>query len=175
MPIEIASFFNSAGFGAIVGGLISIFATIIANKYGVKLKRIEKQLDVAYDFKMSQLNVLIDLQAAVQKLGRANVKCCQSLLKDNLKLENGMRKIEPSIDEERNLVGVDVVLLNSRVNSAELRNVVNEAKTFNVLMNSDSEIERFMYESIERVNTAIDAIGAEIRRIQETLSKTSDK
>ena len=175
MPCEIVAIFNSSGFSAIVGGLLGIGAAIIANKYLLSSKRVEKQLEVAYNLKISQLDTLVSLQTAVQKLGRANVKCCQSLLRDNLRFENGMRKIEPSIDEERHLIGVDVALLNSRVNSPKIRSIVDKAKSFNILMNSDSEIEHFMYESVERVNEALDAIGVEIRSVQESLSKTSDK
>lgn len=169
MLSELITLVNSAGFGVVLGGVISIATTIITNKHGLRLKRIQKQLDIHYDLKLSQLSTLTDLQAAIQKLGRANVECCQSLLHDGLYLENGMRQIEPSVDEKRRLMGVDVILLNSRVDSAAVREAVDEARAFDLLIDTPSEIEAFMHKSTEAIGVAMDLIGSEIRRIQNSL------
>lgn len=91
----ILAFTNSPGFGVVLGALISIITTLIANKYTLKAKRVEKQLEVTYEVKLTQLNTLVDLQTAIQNLGRANVECCQSMLHDNLHAENGTALLTP--------------------------------------------------------------------------------
>lgn len=166
---------NSPGFGVILGALISIVTTVLANKHSFRLKNIEKQLQVSYDIRIAQIETLVELQSAVQKLGRANVQCCNSLLSDGLYADNGNRLIDPAIDEERRLLGTDVILLNSRIVSPDIRELVKEAASWNLWSNDPKEIERYMYDEADRINTAMEAIGKEIRVQQDSLSKVGDK
>ena len=163
------SIINSPGFGVVLGAAISIFTTTVTNRYTLKSKRVEKQLEVSYDIKLSQLNTLVDIQAAVQKLGRASVQCCNSLLNDGLRAENGNRLVDPAIDEERRLLGVDVILLNSRVISPDIRMKVKETASWGLWSNDAAEIQRYMHSEADKTNNAMEVIGAEIREIQDSL------
>lgn len=114
---SVTSLINSPGFGVVLGAAISILTTFLANLYASKDKRRQRSLEITYDLKVRQLNLLIDLEKALQKYGRLHVQCQMSLINDELYAENGNRLIRPEIDEECRLAVVEVVTLNSQIQS----------------------------------------------------------
>lgn len=167
----ITNLINSPGFGVVLGAAISILTTFLANRYASKDKRRQRSLEITYDLKVRQLNLLIDLEKALQKYGRLHAQCQLSLLNDEIYAENGNRLIKPEIDEECRLAGIEVIILNSQIQSDIIRKKVDEALVSDSWSNDRLEIESFMHKSAQNINSALEALGDEIRNIQGSLSE----
>lgn len=171
----ITNLINSSGFGVVLGAAISILTTLLATKSASKDKRQQRALDVTYDLKVRQLNLLIELQKAVQAYGRLTAQCQLSLLHDELYAENGNRLADPELEERRRLAGVEVNLLSSQIQSDAIRQKVHDSTGFDSLSNDPDVIKAFMFDSIAKIDDAIVAIGNEIRSIQGSLSSVFAK
>lgn len=165
----VLAFINSPGFGVVLGAIISILTTLLANSQASKAKRTERALEVSYSLQMRQLNLLIDLQKALQQFTRLIVQCQLSLLNDGLYAKNGNRMVNHDIDEQCRLATVEVNLLNSQVQSSNIREKVKNAVSFDSFSNDPEVIEDFMHRTVTNSGIADEAIGEEIRKIQSAL------
>lgn len=171
---SVTSLINSPGFGVLLGAAISILTTFLANQYASKDKRRQRSLEITYALEIRQLNLLVDLEKALQKYGRLHIQCQMSLLNDGIYAKNGNRLVRPEIDEDCRLAGVEVVVLNSQIQAEAIRKKVDEALAPDSWSNEEPEIESFMHESIDRLNSALEVIGDGIRDIQGSLSEVFD-
>ena len=128
-------------------------------------------LEVTYDLNVRQLNLLIDLQKAMQKYGRLNVQYQLNLINDELYAENGNRPADPEIDEQIRLIGVEVNLLNSQIQSDHIRQKVIEAMPTDSWSNDPMVINKFMHDTVSKITIAIEAVDKEVRAIERSLAK----